>query len=1292
MSEANKELQNIAGAGGGGCFRKGAQVQLQHGRTIAIELLKQGDEVLAFDEKGRIQIAKVKKVHFHNAPQPILKVRFWRGETHITPNHWVLNQYNSFVEMGSLTEHDALVDGMGHLRPITGVKLIAHEPVWNLTVEPHHTFICDGVRVHNGGHRERYPVIEGAGGGGGGKGGGGSARAAVEDADSLQSRALIGIIDLLGEGEQGGLVDGAKSIYLNDTPLQNADETYNFNNVWWDARTGTQNQSVIDGACFSGVSTPYPVGVRVKYDRSHAVSIANPQATAVTVIVTCPQLVSQDTANGDIHGSSVSYRFEVAVDGGPFVAFPSQTISGKTRSRYQRSHSFALPAGQLRVIRMIRETADSSSAAVSNETWFDSFVEIVERRLNYPNSSLVAIRVDAEQFGSIPRRSYLVNGIYIKVPSNYDPATRTYSGVWNGTLKLAVSGNPAWVLYDLLTSTRYGLGEYLQASQVDKTMLYQIGRYCDELVSDGMGGFEPRFTINTVIQAQAEAYKLIADISSVFRGMSYWTGGMVGFTYDAPRDPSMIFSPSNVIDGMFNYVGSARKDRHSVALITWNDSTENYKQKIEYVESAELVAKYGVRKTDMVAFGCTSRAQAHRLGRWMLYTEQYESNLVTFKVGIDSALVLPGEVVKVHDPYRAGKRMGGRLTSATLTSATLDAEVELAGDGALLSMRMVDGSFVECQVNESAGKHQTLTWVNPISEAPMGGAIYVVAETNLVPMLARVVGIEQGDKPGTSAITALEHNPVKYDVIENGYILEEPNTSIINPELVTLPSDLNIIEVQYEVLPGTIGTKLLVSWSGTMPSYELRWRRTGLKQTNWQTISTTYPSIEIDSAQHGMHEFDLVAINTFGKQSASVKATHDVLGKTYAPGDVTNFKVTKRITDLLLSWDGVTEFDLAGYEVRVGPSWDLGEVLMAKFMGTSMLHDQSEAGVYYYHIRAMDKSGNHSENVTTAQLVLDAPAAVTQFECAQSGGRIDFKWAANSEINIAGYEIREGASWTSSTLVTQVMATSYSMFGAIPGNRTFWVKAIVSPGIYSEVAAFSIATVVVPSDRNVVFESDQMATGWTGTKYQVSVDAGGFLVLDGGATYGEYTWEVSLPATFLARNYLNNSLNAVVSNDMTWSDATFQWNSPEATRPWLTSGDLSSVDLDLYISKYQTGVGYGPFVSFIAGDHEYQNAKFKAVLRSDGASLPRITALSLVVDVPDVRDRGSVTLTAGAVTSVTYNRSFYSVDEVIATLKGGTTFCTPRVSNVTKDGFDVALIDASNNMVAGQVSWVAEGY
>lgn len=1226
------EIQKVVAGAGGGCFRKGARVQLEGGKTVPIEELKVGDEILSFDERGEICKSVVTQTHYHEGNEPILRVRFWRGETYITPNHWVLNAYNSFTEMECLTTNDALVDGLGGLRPIISMELFSHEPVYNLTVEPNHTFICDDIRVHNGGFRERYPTVAGSGGGGGKS----KSRTMREDPDSLESKSIIKVIDLLGEGEIGGLVNGAKSIYLDDTPVISDSGVSNFDSVGWQQVTGTSLQRPLEG--HDSVEVPYTVNVQIKKETSRTVTITDSNADAVRLVVSVPSLMSQDKNSGDIHGSSVTFRFDISVDEGPYSTLGEHTVTGKTRAKYQRSYLYDLPKpGSTWSIRMVRVSDDSSSSLLSNDTYFDSYSVIIYSKLNYPNSALIGVTVDSAQFSSVPSRSYLVDGLYIRVPSNYTPPKRQadkswddaiYDGVWDGTFKTAVSSNPAWIMFDILTNERYGLGNYVSEEDVDVSQLYKIAKYCDELVPDGFGRYEPRFRINTVIQTREEAYQVISDISSVFRGMAYWAGGIIGFTYDAPAGPTMEYSPANVVGGTFTYSGSARKDRYSVALVTWNDPDDYYRQKIEYVEDAELVQKYGIRETEVIAFGCSSRGQAHRAGLYLLYTGKYESDLITFNVGIDSAMVLPGEIIKIHDTTRAGRRMGGRLVSCTTTSATLDAKVTFENAGAVFSVRMPDGTFAERTLLEAAGTYSTVTWNEALPELPVPNAIWMVSSEELEPVLARVVSIKQENQT-EYVISAVEHNPSKYDAIEQGLKLEEPRTTIIDTSSVTMPTNFNSFESTYVVAPGVIGSKILLSWTGNAISYVVSYRRLstdGTALTNWEQVTALSPSYEILNVQSGIYECRVAAVALNGNTSLQASLNHIVIGKTASPGEVLNFKVTKRTYDLLLTWDEVQDIDIAGYEIREGFSWGSSRVVQSRFMGTSCVDDQDKPGTYNYFIRSIDTSGNYSENVTTFVLTLNEPSTVTGFVCVQADSRVEFRWNKNPETDIAGYEIREGNSWNGGTRITEVMATSYTLLsGSISGRRTFWIKAIASPGIESKAAAFYILDVVTPLDRNIVVEINEKDTEWRGTKRNTSI-AVSDLVLDEGKSYGEYIFPVTLPKTFNARNSVFATFDAITADGEAWKNAIYSWG--DATRPWIYAGNLGDVAVEFYISRFVghddniiesftlNGTGYGEI-------NNTPPAQSKNVYYSDGGafakgvSLQQSTLLDWDVETPE---------------------------------------------------------------------------
>ncbi len=488
---------------------------------------------------------------------------------------------------------------------------------------------------------------------------------------------------------------------------------------------------------------------------------------------------------------------------------------------------------------------------------------------------MVATRFSSETFSSIPKREYLVDGLLIKVPSNRNK-DGSYTGPWDGTFKLESSSNPAWILYDLLLSKRYGLGEYITPEMIDESRLYVIGQYCDQLVDDGFGNKEPRYTINCVINTRVEAYDLIVDICSAFNGMAYWAGHMVGFTIDAPGTPQMLFNNTNIV-GDFSYQGTSNKDRHSVAVVTWNDPNDDYKQVPEVVEDPELIERYGIRKTEVMAFGCTSRGQAARYGRWLLYSEHQQSETITFNVGIDAALLLPGDLIYVQDRDRAGKRFGGRLLDCTAKQAVLDDLVDFGEFTDLtLVIRLEDGSLAERVIASHTKKTVTVSghtkevtvveWAEALTVMPVKYALWIIKAAELQPVIARVVNVAQGEEKGTYNITAVPHNPNKYQSIENDLMLDVPPTSILNSRNQEPPAS---VEIKSEIITtqNVAKTRLVISWKEAKNAarYEVEWKR---NDGNWVKLpQTTSLSIEVEDVYAGAYTARVVAYNLFGARS-----------------------------------------------------------------------------------------------------------------------------------------------------------------------------------------------------------------------------------------------------------------------------------------------------------------------------------------------------------------------------------------------------------------------------------------
>jgi hypothetical protein len=965
------------------------------------------------------------------------------------------------------------------------------------------------------------PMIKGYGGGG--KGGGGDARTPVESPDSLRSIQYANVLDLISEGEIGGLVDGLKSIYLDDTPLQNPDGTYNFKSVTVSSRNGTQSQSYIPG--FAASESEFPVVTEVTKAVSVTRSISNTNNTAVRVTVSVPSLTLQNLTNGDLGGTKVEYAIDIQNDGGGFVAQPlrslfqsgylaisssgavssiestrfqivvdwtgqniqapqtckfqlqyrvvgdatwlvsqsytftgsaintggigaiaiigstttyasgsktfeltlpeneyefrvvktsgsvqnystiaiqipvppsvgvayggsvtitggsvygpayTDVISGKTTSKYQRSKRIELPAGGPWDIRVRRITADSVQSNLQNKLFFDSITEIIDAKLTYPNSAIVGLSIDAKQFNNIPTRGYEIYGMLVKVPSNYDPLTREYTGTWDGTFSVAWSDNPAWVFYDMVTNARYGLGEFVDESQVDKWGLYTIAQYCDVMVEDGFGGIEPRFTCNLYLQTRAEAYTVVANLASIFRAITFWGAGEVRVSQDSPKDSEQLFTKANVIDGQFSYSGSSGSVRHSVVLVSWNDPQDAYRQKIEYVDDDAAIARYGVIQTEIVAMGCTSRGQAARVGRWLIYSEQNETETITFRAGMDSVFVSAGSVITTQDPNRAGARMGGRLITGTLNSIELDASVEIGSGTYSLYVVMPDNLPIERTVTNVPGSTSTLTVTPDFPDVPQNYAIWILAAEDLVPEQWRVVSIAEIEKTQFE-ITALAYRPDKYDAIEQDLILEPLSTSNVNASQPATPSDLNVVESLYLVGLSVVGVNATVSWDAvnTASSYILIYQRDEQNPVTIDNIRTN--SLDIKPIVEGDYSFSIYAVNNLGRRSQANQLNVTIYGKTTAPIDIDNLRMAPLGSIGLFTWNPATDLDvIVGGKVKfryspdTSATWDLAFDLSGEVSGGSgSATFPLQAGVYL--AKFEDSSGNQSQNATS--IITDA--------------------------------------------------------------------------------------------------------------------------------------------------------------------------------------------------------------------------------------------------------------------------------------------------------------------------------
>lgn len=804
---------------------------------------------------------------------------------------------------------------------------------------------------------------------GGGKGGSGGSTA-TEVRDSMHSIAYAKVLDLISEGEIRGPANGLQSVFLNETPLQNPDGSSNFKSVTVDFRSGAQTQDVISG--FPSVENELGIGVELKSSAPWVHAVNNLQLSAVRIRLSVSGLSKADTSNGNINGYRIDYVIEVSTDTGAYQPVVTAAFDGKTTSKYERSHRVNLPkAAQGWTVRVRRITPNANSSSVADTTTITSITEVIDAKLRYPMSALVGVQVDASQFQSVPTRSYDMYGRIIKVPSNYDPATRIYSGVWDGTFKPAWTDNPAWVFYDLVLNDRYGLGHLVNATQVSKWSLYQIAQYCDVLVPDGKGGTEPRFTCNLYLQSRTAAYKVLQDLASIFRGVAYWSSGSIVASSDLPSDPAYVYTAANVIDGKFTRVGSSKKTRHTVALVSWNDPADFYRAKVEYMQDDDGVARYGVQQLELTAFGCTSQAQAQRVGNWALLTSRLEAGTITFSIGLDGVVAAPGQIVRVADPHRMGRRNAGRIRTASGRTVTLDkAAVIAVGDKLTV---MLPTAVSETRVVQSIAG-DTVTVSQDWSQLPLAQAIWSADSIDLVAPMYKIFSVVE--KEGlTYEISATQHEPGKYAYIDNGTRIEPRPESNLGTRPAA-PTNLQFTTFPYWVDDSVGGMNATLSWTGAGANYLVSWRKAF---GAWTNVYTREPSFDISNAVIGAYEFSVVAISSVGLESPAATLNTSVVTELPPLDDVTGLMPEGAFsTDTAkIKWDavkGATSYSvqvLAGNPTFIARQVNVGNALRFDYSAADMRTDGGPWRSVVFKVKALGKFGTASKNWT--QIIVSNP-------------------------------------------------------------------------------------------------------------------------------------------------------------------------------------------------------------------------------------------------------------------------------------------------------------------------------
>lgn len=687
------------------------------------------------------------------------------------------------------------------------------------------------------------------------KGGSSSSRTPTEQPDDLQSVAKAKILVALGEGEFAGQLTG-KDIYLDGTALENADGSQNFSGVTWEFRAGTQAQKYIQG--IPGTENEISVGTEVSSATAWTRTFTNTQLSAVRLRLKWPSLFKQED-DGDLVGYSVNYAIDLQTDGGTWQTVLNTSVTGKTTSGYERSHRIDLPqAGSTWTIRLRKITSDANSAKIGDTMMLQSFTEVIDAKLRYPNTALLYVEFDSSQFnGSIPQISCEPRGRVIRVPDTYDPETRTYSGTWTGAFKWAWTDNPAWIFYDLVVSDRFGLGHRLTAANIDKWTLYQVAQYCDQMVPDGKGGngTEPRYTCNVYIQDRNDAYTVLRDFAAIFRGMTYWGGDQIVALADMPRDVDYSYTRANVVGGRFTYSSSTTKSRYTTALVSWSDPGNAYADAMEPVFEQALVARYGFNQLEMTAIGCTRQSEANRKGRWGILTNN-KDRVVSFDVGLDGNIPQPGYIIAVADELLSGKVMGGRISAVNGRVIKLD-RVADAAPGDRLILNLPSGASQSRTIQAVNGESVTVT--TAYSETPQAEAVWVVESDELYAQQYRVVSVSDNND-GTFSITGAWHDPDKYARIDTGAIIDQRPVSVIPPGNQSPPA--NIVISSFSVVQQNISVETMrVSWDQAQNAiaYEAQWRRNDGNWVNVPRTSTT--SFDVPGIYAGRYLVRVRAIN-----------------------------------------------------------------------------------------------------------------------------------------------------------------------------------------------------------------------------------------------------------------------------------------------------------------------------------------------------------------------------------------------------------------------------------------------
>lgn len=730
----------------------------------------------------------------------------------------------------------------------------------------------------------------------GAKGGEEKPKTPTEAPDSLRSVAIAKMLIAIGEGEFEG-TPTARDIYLDNTPLQDPQGNMNFPNVKWEWRTGAVDQTYIQG--IPSIENETTISTELRSGTPWVRAITNTQLSAVRVRFAWPALQSVD-ASGNINGYRIEYKVELATDGGAYQQVLSEAVDGKTTSLYERTRRIDLPRATTGwLMRITRLTINQNNNKISDTMQIAGFTEVIDAKIRYPNTALLYIEFSAEQFRSIPAVTVETKLKKMQVPSNYDPVSRSYTGIWDGTFKQAWTDNAVWMTYDITTADRFGLGRRIKPWMVDIWELYRISQYCDQLVPDGKGGQEPRFICNLNLQSKADAWSLLRDISAIYRGMTYWAQGQVFTLSDMPRatDFDFAYTRANVIDDKFTYSSASERTRYSRALISYDNPANNYDTDVTAVTDAKLQRRYGDNPVEISAIGCTRESEAQRRGKWALLTNS-KDRAVTFKVGLDGRIPLPGYVIPIADELLAGRPVGGRISAVNGKVITLDRDTQ-AKPGDRLILNLPDGKCEGRTVQLVSGRQVTVTVA--YSVAPERELVWALDADDLAIPLYRVVSVARPE-PGVFEISAVQYDPSKFAHIDTGARLEERPISVVPITVVPAPASVDITS-NYAVDQGLAISTMNISWPAVAGAvaYDVEWRK---DSGNWIKLQRTgATSVDVTGIYSGAYIARVRSVSAF-EISSIWKSSNltNLEGKVGLPPAVAFLSATSELFGIGVRW------------------------------------------------------------------------------------------------------------------------------------------------------------------------------------------------------------------------------------------------------------------------------------------------------------------------------------------------------------------------------------------------------